>query len=191
MRDKIETALTETALKILREYKKGCLFIIKEGTLDYELQMVNDFKKFNIFNGGRRLEPLALQSGACIIDLEGNLIAYGAKILNTKVYPNYGTRHGAAYTASLSNNTSILASDDDLKVRIFKGGKMAMQIDPLERNVNVIEAVNVLESIGVGTVGTLGVTTLIPNLLPGLQIIPGVIIFGSTYLLAKLLMKKK
>lgn len=192
MRDKIEKILIETTLKILREYKKGCLFIIKEGVLNYELQMENDFKPFNILDNGRRLEPFALQSGACIIDIKGNIIAYSARILNTKTYPNFGTRHSAGYTSSLTGNIAIVGSDDDMKVRIFKDGKLVMQLDALEKNIanKVPDAVNIFESLGVGFTATYGLTTLVPTLSTGLQIIPGIILFGSTYAIIRFLTKK-
>jgi DNA integrity scanning protein DisA with diadenylate cyclase activity len=191
MRDKIEKLLIEISLKIARQ-GKGCLFVIKEKNLDYENLLEQDVKPFNIFENQRRLEALALIDGACIIDQKGNLIAYGVSISNTKVFLGYGTRHSASYTASLNGNTAIMSSEEDKKVRIFKKGKLIMQLDPLEKRVNnkVSEAVNILESMGFGVTATYGLTALVPNLSPGLQIFPGIILFGSAYALIKFLAKK-
>ena len=44
---------------------------------------------------------------------------------------------------------------------------------------------NVLESIGAGTIGTIGTSLLVPSL--GIALLPGIIVFGSAYYLGKLL----
>jgi len=192
---KVEDFLIETALKIARD-RKGCLLILRKGKLNYELQMENDIKPFNVLENGRRLEPLALQSGACIIDEDGTLIAYSVKVLKTKKFPNFGTRHSAGYTASLTGNISILASDDDLKVRIFKDGKLIIQLDPFEKGIdeNIPEVTDIIgdelvKSVGVGTIGSLGLLTIAPAV--GITFIGGVILFGSPYFIAKLLRNRR
>ena len=73
---------------------------------------------------------------------------------------------------------------------LLKDGKIVMQIDALQRNVekSVPKAVQFLESVGAGTVGAVGASLLVPGL--GLAMLPGVIIFGSVYHLAKIMRKK-
>jgi len=77
------------------------------------------------------------------------------------------------------------------KVLVFKEGKTVLDIDPKEPEVkkskNVI--LEILESVGVGTVGTIGTGILIPAL--GLTFFPGLILFGSAYIVGKKLMEKK
>ena len=65
-----------------------------------------------------------------------------------------------------------------------------MQIDALQKNIekNVSGAVRVLESIGAGTIGSIGTSVLVPTL--GIAFFPGVVLFGSAYYLAKFLSKK-
>ena len=188
--NEFEKVVIDVALKIARS-GKGCLIVIKKNEVKYDLLIKQDVKPFDIVKEQRRLETLALIDGACIVDLDGNLIAYAAKIKNTKVFPNYGTRHAAAYTASLNNNTSILASEEDRKIRIFKNGKLVMQIDALEKGIEkkTGEIVTLLESVGVGSIAAIGTTLLAPAL--GITIIPGIIVFGSAYYLAKMLLKKE
>jgi hypothetical protein len=67
---------------------------------------------------------------------------------------------------------------------------MVMQIDPFEKGVEkaVPEAVNVLESVGAGTLGALGTSILVPSL--GIYLVPGIVLFGSAYYLAKEIRKK-
>lgn len=180
---KIEKFLIDISIKIAKQ-GKGCLFVIKQGRLNYGLLMEKDIKSFDIFKNERRLELLAIMDGACIIDLRGNLLAYGAQIKNVKSFKGYGTRHSAAYTAS-HNNIAILASEEDRKVKIFKKGKLIMQLDPYEKNIEykTKDAVNIMESIGAGTITTLGATVLAPTL--GISLLPGIIIFGVPYYLIR------
>ena len=65
-----------------------------------------------------------------------------------------------------------------------------MQIDALQKNVekSVSGAVNIIESIGAGTIGTIGTGILAPTL--GITLLPGIIVFGSAYYLGKLLTKR-
>lgn len=187
---KIEEVLIEISIKIAKQ-EKGCLFVIKKNGLNYETLIHQDVEPFDIVDNQRRLEALALLDGACIIDKDGKLIAYSAKIKDTKIFKGFGTRHSAGYTASLNKNIAILSSEEDKKIRIFRNGNLVMQIDPMEKNIEyrTKEAVNVLESIGAGSIATLGATVLAPTL--GITLIPGIVIFGSTYYLIKMLQKKK
>ena len=65
-----------------------------------------------------------------------------------------------------------------------------MQIDALQKGVekSVPYAVELLESIGAGTIGTIGTSLLLPAL--GIAFLPGIIVFGSAYYLGKMLTKK-
>lgn len=184
----IEKILVQICLKIARQ-GKGCIFVIKLKDLKYTLLMPQDLKMFNILEekNHRRLEILALQDGACIISPEGDLIAYSAKISNTKPFTGFGTKHSAGYSASLNGNISILASEEDGKVRMFENGKM-MQLDPLEKGIdkNVSKAFDIFKSIGVGTVGVAAMgaaSTLVPSMAPYILIpaVPGLIVFTSVH----------
>jgi hypothetical protein len=66
-----------------------------------------------------------------------------------------------------------------------------MQLDSLQKGVenSVHEAVNVLESVGAGTVGTIGAGLIAPSL--GIALLPGIILFGSAYYIMKLALRKK
>src|SRR3989344_6000359 len=137
------------------------------------------------------LESLALMDGAVIIDKKGFLKAYGAMIKTTKTFKNFGTRHSAAITASnKKGNFVLVVSEEDKKLRILVEGKMIMQIDSLDKNVtkSVSDAVNLLESVGAGTMGTIGASLLVPAV--GIALLPGIVVFGSAYYLGKLITKK-
>lgn len=187
---KIKKVMIDVCLSVVKQ-GKGCLLILKQGNLKYSPLMEQDVKPFDITSNRRRLEILSLIDGAVIINEDGYVINYSAKIRSTKLFRNHGTRHSAAYSASLGGNIAILGSEEEKKVRIFSDGKIIMQIDPYEKNIqyHTSEAVGILESIGVGTLGTIGVSAMAPTL--GLAMIPGIIVFGSAYHIIKLLYNRK
>jgi hypothetical protein len=128
--------------------------------------------------------------GAIIIDKKGFMSAYGVRIKSTKTFKNFGTRHSAGLSAAIKDNVVVLISEEDKKIRIMKKGKLVMQIDALQKDVekSVPVAVKILESVGAGTLGAIGTTLLIPAL--GVSLLPGILVFGSVYYLTKLIGKK-
>lgn len=186
---KLQELLIQVCLRIAKR-GEGALFVV--GTASYKTLVEQTVKSFNVLDNPKLLESLALMDGAVIIDPQGKMEAYGALIKTTKVFKNFGTRHSAAMSASLKDkdNLVVLVSEEDRKVRIFKEGKMIMQIDALEKNVekSVHDAVNILESIGAGAIGAVGTGLLVPGL--GLALVPGIVVFGSAYYLTKVLVGK-
>ena len=184
---KLEELLLQVGLRIARR-GEGALFII--GSVEYRPLIDQTVPPFNVMNNPKLLESLALMDGAVIIDEHGFMKAYGVMVKSKKTFKNFGTRHSAAMSASTGNNIVIIISEEDRKVRILRNGKMVMQMDALQKNVedSVHDAVNILESVGAGTVGAIGTSLLVPTL--GIAFLPGVIMFGSAYYLAKILGKK-
>ena len=84
----------------------------------------------------------------------------------------------------------MVVSEEDKKLKIIVGEKMIMQIDSLQKNIDksVSGAVNLLESVGAGTIGTIGTSLLVPAF--GIALLPGIIVFGSAYYLGKLITNK-
>jgi DNA integrity scanning protein DisA with diadenylate cyclase activity len=193
IKENIEETLTRIALKIAKQ-NKGCIFVIMNNKFDYTPLIEQDIKPFSVYENQRRTELLASNDGACIISPEGNLIAYAVNILNVKTFTGFGLRHSSSYTASFNGNIVIMSSEEDSKVRIFKDGKYIMQIDAKEKNIEnkTKDIVGILESIGAGTIGAVGVGILAPTI--GLSIIPGILVFGSAHFAFKYvgqLMSKK
>src|SRR3989344_5250093 len=185
---KLEETLVEVGLKIAKR-GEGALFVV--GEVEYRELIEQNVSPFKAVDNPKLLESLALIDGAVIIGRDGFVKAHGVMINSTETLKNFGTRHSAAVTASRKEgNVVIVVSEEDKKVKILKGGKMIMQIDALQKNVeeNVPQAVNVLESVGAGTLGTLGTSVLLPSF--GIAFLPGVIVFGSAYYLGKFLTKK-
>ncbi len=182
----VEKKLIEIALRIAKK-GEGCLFIL--GMPEYETLVEQRVTGINIFDNVKLVESLAQIDGACIITEKGILIAYGALIKNTKVFANYGTRHAAAYTAS-QKGIAILASEEERKVKIFKHGKLVIQLDALEKGIEnrTAEAVGILEAVGFGTLGAIGTTLLVPTV--GISLLPGILVFGGSYYALRSLIKR-
>jgi len=184
---KLEETLIQVGLRIAKR-GEGALFVV--GEVKYNPMINQSVPPFKAVDNPKLLESLALMDGAVIINKKGFVSAYGVKIKSTKVFKNFGTRHSAAISAATGDNLVVIVSEEDKKVRILKKGKMIMQIDALQRNVeeNVSGAVKILETVGAGTIGTLGTSLLLPAL--GIAFLPGVIFFGSAYYLGNEIRKK-
>lgn len=184
---KLQEILIEVGLRIAKR-GEGALFVV--GDVEHSTLVEQSVPPFKVTENPKLLESLALMDGAVIIDKSGIMKAYGAMIKTTKTFRNFGTRHSAALTAAKGNNLVVIVSEEDKKIKILKKGKLIMQIDALQKNVesDVSKAVELLESIGAGTIGTIGTSLLVPTL--GITLLPGIIIFGSAYYLGKILTKK-
>ena len=185
---KLEEVLIQVGLRIAKR-GEGALFVI--GDVEYKPLVDQKVPPFNVIENPKLLESLALMDGAVIINKNGMMKAYGVMIKAKKTFKNFGTRHSAGLSASIKGNIVFVISEEDRKIRILKEGKMVMQIDALQKNVekSVSNAAGILESIGIGTIGTIGTGLLAPSL--GIALLPGVILFGSAYYLLKYLSKEK
>ncbi|MBS3088543.1 DNA integrity scanning protein DisA nucleotide-binding domain protein [Candidatus Pacearchaeota archaeon] len=190
-KEEFEKELQETLIQVgLRIAKRGegALFVV--GEVKYKLLVDQDVPPFNVTKNPKLLESLAIMDGAVIIDSDGKMKAYGAMIKSTRTFKNFGTRHSAGISASKKGNLVVIISEEDKKVRVLKEGKMILQIDALQKGVekSVPQAVNLLESIGAGTLGAIGTSILVPTL--GITLGPGILVFGSAYYLTKILSQK-
>jgi len=183
----LEEVLVQVGLRIAKR-GEGALFVV--GNVPYKTLVKQTVPPFKVVDNPKLLESLALIDGAVIIDKNGFLKAYGVMIKSKKVFKNYGTRHSAALSAATGDNLVVIISEEDRKVKILKNGKMVMQLDALQKNVEktVPRIVGFLEAIGAGTVGAIGTSVLAPTL--GIALLPGVIVFGSAYYLIKLIHKR-
>ncbi len=181
---KIQELLITVGLRIAKR-GDGALFIV--GEVEYKPLMDQQVPSFNALKNPKLLESLALMDGAVILNKEGVVTAYGVMVKSKKAFKNFGTRHSAGLSSSKGDNLVVIVSEEDRKIRILKSGKMIMQIDALQKNVekSVPQAVNMLGSLGAGTVGAIGTGLLVPGL--GIALVPGIVVFGSAYYLAKIL----
>jgi hypothetical protein len=188
MNKELNEKIIEIALRICKR-KEGALIIV--GEADYTPLVEQEVEPFNIINNPKLLESLALMDGACIINQNGFLKAYGVKIKSNFTWKNFGTKHSAGYSASIKNDTTAyVISEEDTTIRIFKEGKLILEIDGRQKDIEkkIPEISKIIESIGWGTLGTIGMGLLAPAL--GIVITSGITIFavttGITYTIKKL-----
>lgn len=179
---KLEEALIQVGLRIAKR-GEGALFVV--GEAKYKPLVEQSVPPFKAVDNLKLLESLALMDGAVILDKKGYVKAYGVMIRATRTFKGFGTRHSAALSASRKAKLVVLVSEEDKKVRIIKNEKMIMQIDATQKNVEkeVSDAVNILESVGAGTIGMIGTSLLVPAF--GLALLPGIVVFGGAYYLGK------
>lgn len=178
---KLNELIIEVCLKIAKR-NEGALIVV--GEAKYKPLVNQDIKEFDVIENPKLLESLCLMDGAVVIKHNGILEAYGVKLKSNLIWKNFGTRHASGLTASNNpNTTAYVVSEEDNKIRIFKEGKLLSEIDSRTKDIEkkIPQITTILESIGVGTLGTIGAGMIAPSL--GLVIIPGVIIFGGSYYL--------
>lgn len=179
----MEEKLIQIAIKLARRGEGGLFIVITGKKPEFRKLVKQNIKPFNVLEGknDKLIESLATIDGAVVINKDGKMIAYGAMIKSTVPFRGFGTRHAAALSASRDGNISILSSEEERKVKVFRNGKYIMQLDALAKGIekNVPKVSTFFESVGAGFLGTLGAATLLPGL--GITIIPGVVIFGGSY----------
>jgi hypothetical protein len=165
--------------------KKGSFFIITKKDISdkYECLYPDLFsgKKISIFNKETQTLLIALLEldGAIVVDNDGYIVDYGAKVKKTTILKGHGTRHSAARGISETKNVlAIISSEEDGRVRIFTNGELAAEINPKTgKTKEFFEKIGELFSrpdIQVATAG--GVASLLLRLNP---LMAGAIFTGS------------
>lgn len=183
--------LNEEIIKVaLRICKRGEGALIVVGETEYTPLVEQEVPSFNVIDNPKLLEILCLMDGAVIIKNNGMLEAYGAKIKSGFTWRNFGTRTSAGYSASIKEGTTAyVISEEDARLRIFKSGKLILEIDGRVKDIEkkIPEISNVMESVGGGTASILGVSVLAPAI--GIVITSGITIFvvvtGVSYFMKK------
>jgi len=178
----------EYVLSLANKYaleKKGSLFIItKKNISRYYEQLYPDlFSDKNISIKDKEtqivIDVLANLDGAFIIDETGRVVTYGAKIKKTKVFLGHGTRHSAALgITSVNDVMSILSSEEDGMVRIFKNSRIVAELNPKtgEDRKFVEKLANLFSKAEIQVATSGGVASLLMGLNP---LLAGAIFTGS------------
>lgn len=183
--------LNEEIIKVgLRICKRNEGGLIVVGDCEYTPLVEQEVRPFDITKHIKLLESLVLMDGAVIIGKDGLLKAYGVKIKSNFTWKNFGTRTSAGYSASMKEgNIVYIISQEDCKIRIFQSGKLIMEIDGKQKDIEkkIPEISKIMESVGWGTASILGVGLVAPTL--GIVITSGITIFvvstGVVYFLKK------
>ncbi len=128
------------------------------------------------------VEKLATIDGAVIVTPNGELVAFGARVLKSTTLPGFGTRHAAAtgITESLPGATAVLISEESSLIKIFQKGDLVIEMDSSEINPNAMEKVVAFltrNDMALIVAAGLSLAVQVPYI--------DVILIGGTYLIVK------
>ncbi len=184
-KEKVYNFLLEVAQEIAKR-KLGGLFVVAPK---------NDFKKVyeplypqlvsrqKIFEKGSKelLVKLAELDGAFLVGDDGTLVAFGARIKKSRALPGYGTKHAAAagITSHLGRAQAILVSEETSWVKVFRDGKVVLEMDPEKTSASTMnKVVSFITDNDTTLLATAGVSAAIMGIMP-------VVVVSGTYLALK------
>ena len=177
--------LLETAKDIAKK-KQGALFVIapiRDFKGVYEPLYPQVIFGHKIFEKGAKelIIKLAELDGAFLIADDGTLVAFGARIIHSKALPGYGTKHAAAVgvTSNLKGSSAILVSEETGWIKIFKDGKIIIEMDSSKTPPTLMhKVVTFVTDNDTALLATAGVSAAIMGFIP-------VVVVSGTYLAIK------
>ena len=160
--------------KIYQLVYDSCLAVAKsKGSIFITITNEQNNSGLNIIENPSKFKELCSRGGNILIDSDGHIISENVSDLN------------------FAEGMSFMVSKESEKLLVFKDGKKIAEADPNKEEVkksrNII--IEIFESIGAGTVGSIGTGFLVPAI--GLTFLPGLILFGSAYAIGKSLLERK
>lgn len=182
-KERVQQRCIEIAMEVAKSGGEGCLFVIGK-TKKYSELFPNFFRnsKTSVLEKGmdKVLGPISQIDGAIVVDPDGMIKAYGVRLTKQSSHQGHGTRHSAAKGISTEKGViAILASEEDQVVRIFRGGREVVEIDPKKKGVkdNLTKVLDFVNSSD----GALAAGTAVAFPFVG----PGIILFAGSYYVAK------
>ncbi len=173
--------------KAVSNNKEGALFVIaKSKKLKnlYEVLYPQIISSVSIFNKGSKELILKLSEldGAFLIDNNGIIIAFGARIKKSKTLAGFGTKHAAAVgiTEHIKHSVAILVSEESGWIKVFKDGKLIIEIDPTKNTPPSImhKVISFITDNDTALLATAGASAAIMGVIP-------VVVVSGTYLAIK------
>lgn len=127
------------------------------------------------------IEKLATLDGAVIFTPDGEMVAYGSRILKSETLLGYGTKHAAAKGITLFDGscTAVLVSEESGWIKVFQKGEIVLETDAVDIEPSTLDKVSrfltnqdmaLLASAGIAA-ATIGA--------------PAVLIVGGAYMVVK------
>ena len=184
-KEEVYNFLLETSKEIAKK-KLGALFVIGEKRKFrriYEPLYPQVIESHRIFEKGAKelILKLAELDGSFLISDDGTIIAFGARIIKSKALPGFGTKHAAAVgiTAHIKNSCAILVSEETQWIKVFKNGKIILEMDSSKTPETVMRnVVAFLTDNDTALLATAGASAAIMGFIP-------VVIVSGTYLAIK------
>ena len=173
--------------KHLAKENQGALFIIADREKiegNYRLHYPPVQFAGNLLSKGMDavVEKLATLDGAVIFTPDGELVAYGSRILKSETLLGFGTRHAAARGITLFDDsfTAILVSEESNWIKVFQKGDVVLETDAVDIEPSTLDKVSrfltnhdmaLLASAGIAAAA--GVTA------------PAILVVGGAYMVVK------
>ncbi|NJD54757.1 MAG: hypothetical protein FIB07_18110 [Candidatus Methanoperedens sp.] len=135
--------------KRLAKENQGALFIITDSKQiegNYRLHYPQVQLAGNLLSKGMDavVEKLATLDGAMIFTPEGEMVAYGARILKSETLLGFGTKHAAARGITLYDETitAVLVSEETGWIKIFQKGEIVLETDAVDIEPSTLDKVS-------------------------------------------------
>jgi diadenylate cyclase len=135
--------------KKLAKDNQGALFIIAdrqkiEGNYRHHYPQIQFAG--NLLNKGMNavVEKLATLDGAIIFSPEGEMIAYGSRILKSDTLLGFGTKHAAARGITLFDDSisAVLVSEESGWIKVFQKGEIVLETDAVDIEPSTLDKVS-------------------------------------------------
>lgn len=129
------------------------------------------------------VEKLSTLDGAVIFSHDGEMIAYGSRILQSETFFGFGTKHAAArgYTLYDESATAILVSEESCWIKVFQKGKIVLETDAVDIEPSLLDKVSrFLTNHDMALLAGAGI-----SLATGYVTAPVLLIFGGAYMIVK------
>jgi diadenylate cyclase len=172
--------------KSLAKQNEGALFIIADREKiagNYRLHYPQLQFAGNLLSKGMDavVEKLATLDGAVILTPEGELIAYGSRILKSETLLGFGTRHAAARGITIFDDsfTAVLVSEESNWIKVFQKGDVVLETDAVEIEPSTLEKVSrFLASHDMALLASAGIAAATVGA-------PAVLIVGGAYMIVR------
>ncbi|CAG0981047.1 MAG: DNA integrity scanning protein DisA nucleotide-binding domain protein [Candidatus Methanoperedens sp.] len=90
------------------------------------------------------VEKLATLDGAVILTPEGEMIAYGSRILKSETLLGFSTKHAAARGITLFDEsfTAVLVSEENGWIKVFQKGDIVLETDAVDIEPSTLDKVS-------------------------------------------------
>jgi diadenylate cyclase len=172
--------------KSLAKQNEGALFIIADREKiagNYRLHYPPLQFGGNLLSKGMDavVEKLATLDGAVILTPDGELIAYGSRILKSETLLGFGTRHAAARGITIFDDsfTAVLVSEESNWIKVFQRGDVVLETDAVEIEPSTLEKVSrFLASHDMALLASAGIAAATVGA-------PAVLIVGGAYMIVR------
>ncbi|MBU4374202.1 MAG: DNA integrity scanning protein DisA nucleotide-binding domain protein [Euryarchaeota archaeon] len=174
--------------KSLARENQGALFIIADRDKiegNYHLHYPQIQFAGNLLSKGMDsvVEKLATLDGAVILTPDGELVAYGSRILKSETLLGFGTKHAAARGITLYDDsfTAVLVSEESSWIKVFQKGDAVLETDSIAIEPSTLDKVSrFLTNHDMALLAGAGITVA-AGIVPGLA----VLIVGGAYMVVR------